>query len=374
MLANMVIVGICFVIFWGTYFPLVSEAITGHQASVAAPWFDRYTAPLAMLLVVLSGIGPLMAWRRATLANLRHNMLRPLLGMLIVLTVLLAFGITQKPLALVMFCCAAFALGAVGQELWRGATVRAAATGQPRPVAMLGLMRRNRRRYGGYIVHAGFAMLMIGVAASSSFMDATLPTLQVGQSTKIGAYTMRYVRPTATVTPQSDTAHTGATLSLGAVLRVTRGGHYVTTLRPQEGFYDSANAAEGSVGHLIGGEVVSHVSLLSTPARNIWSAIAPDIGVHRLQRIVEVGNETISINQPEAQWYALGYLAHAYLKNPPPAEFNLRVQPLLIWIWIGAIIIAGGGLIALWPPPSVVVRRVSVRAARRRRSAGLARA
>src|SRR5437763_5012006 len=74
---NVVLVGLCFVIFWGTYFPLISEALTGHEASVGPPWFDRYTVPLALILVLLSGIGPVIAWRRATLANARRNFLAP---------------------------------------------------------------------------------------------------------------------------------------------------------------------------------------------------------------------------------------------------------------------------------------------------------
>ncbi len=74
---NLVLVGLCFVIFWGTYFPLISEALTGQEASVGPPWFDRYTVPLALILVLLSGIGPVIAWRRATLANARRNFLVP---------------------------------------------------------------------------------------------------------------------------------------------------------------------------------------------------------------------------------------------------------------------------------------------------------
>src|SRR5664280_2462726 len=110
---NVVLVALCFVIFWGTYFPLISEALTGNEASVGPPWFDRYTVPLALLLVLLSGIGPVIAWRRATLANARRNFVAPLLSALVVLVVLLAAGVSQTPFALAMFCCAAFVLGAV---------------------------------------------------------------------------------------------------------------------------------------------------------------------------------------------------------------------------------------------------------------------
>src|SRR5438445_9205489 len=92
---NVVLVGLCFVIFWGTYFPLISEALTGHEASVGPPWFDRYTVPLALVLVLLSGIGPVIAWRRATLANARRNFNVPVHAALGTLLVLLAVGLPQ---------------------------------------------------------------------------------------------------------------------------------------------------------------------------------------------------------------------------------------------------------------------------------------
>src|SRR6202049_1782930 len=96
---NLVLVGLCFVIFWGTYFPLISEALTGREASVGPPWFDRYTVPLALVLVLLSGIGPVIAWRRASLANARRNFAVPLGVALVALVALLAAGVQDKPLA-----------------------------------------------------------------------------------------------------------------------------------------------------------------------------------------------------------------------------------------------------------------------------------
>ncbi|HLH15416.1 MAG TPA: cytochrome c-type biogenesis CcmF C-terminal domain-containing protein, partial [Solirubrobacteraceae bacterium] len=198
LLNNLVLVGLCFVILWGTYFPLISEALTGREASVGPPWFDRYTVPLALVLVLLSGIGPVIAWRRATLANARRNFLAPVLFALLTLGALaLVFPSMpgSKPLALSMFCCAAFAVASVGQEFFRGARARRAMVGEAPPLALVGLVRRNRRRYGGYIVHIGMAVLFIGVAASSSFQHVNELSLSPGQSTRVGAYTVRYVRP-----------------------------------------------------------------------------------------------------------------------------------------------------------------------------------
>jgi cytochrome c-type biogenesis protein CcmF len=367
---NVVLVALCFVIFWGTYFPLISQALTGTEASVGPPWFDRYTVPLALVLVLLSGIGPVIAWRRATFANARRNFLAPISLALITLALLLAFGVTRSGFAVAMFCCAAFVLGSIGQEFFRGTRARRAIAGEPAPIALLALVRRNRRRYGGYVVHIGIAVLFVGVAASSSFQHATEQRLSPGGSTHVGAYTIHYVRPTASITPKNDSAHTGSTLNIGAVLAVSKHGHHVATLRPSEGFYDSGEPAQGTVGHLIGGQAVSHISMSAGVTRDVWTAIAPDISTPLLQRIVTIGNRTLSA---EEGLVAIGVLAREYLKHPPAAQFHFIVSPLVMWIWIGGLIVLGGALIAIWPAPSAVRRRVAMRA-RSRATRGLARA
>jgi cytochrome c-type biogenesis protein CcmF len=355
---NVVLVALCFVIFWGTYFPLISEALTGKAASVGPPWFDRYTVPLALILILLSGIGPVVAWRRATLANVRRNFLAPVSVASATLAILLLAGATGRPFALAMFGCAAFVLACVAQEFLRGVRARRAMAGEAVPVALVALVRRNRRRYGGYIVHVGIAVLFVGVAASSSFQRALEPTLSVGQSSRVGAYTVHYVRPTATVTPGNDAAHTGATLSLGAVLNVSKHGRHVATLYPSEGYYASDEPSQGSVGSLIGGQPVSHVAMSAGVTRDVWSAIAPNIETPQLKRIVEVGNRTIPFAHPEEALIAVAYLARSYLQNPPPAQFHFIVSPLVMWIWIGGLISGMGALIAIWPAPSTVRRRV----------------
>jgi cytochrome c-type biogenesis protein CcmF len=362
---NLVLVGLCFVIFWGTYFPLISEALTGQEASVGPPWFDRYTVPLALILVLLSGIGPVIAWRRATFANARRNFLAPVTLALVTLLSLELAGAAHKPLAVTMFCCAAFVLGSIGQEFLRGTRARHAMAGEPPPLALLALVRRNRRRYGGYIVHLGIAVLFVGVAASSSFQHATELGLSPGQSARVGAYTVRYVRPTATVTPKYDAAHTGSTMSLGALLDVTKGGRHVATLNPSEGFYASDEPSQGTVGSLIGGQPVSHVAMDAGFTRDVWTAVEPDIEAPELERIVKAGNRTLP---PEDAIVAIGYLAKTYLQHPPQAQFHFIVSPLVMWIWLGGFIVVGGALIAIWPAPRTVRRRVPTRSRSRVRA------
>jgi cytochrome c-type biogenesis protein CcmF len=368
---NLVLVGLAFVIFWGTWFPKISEAVTGQAASVGGPWFDRYTVPLALILVLLSGIGPVIAWRRGTLRGVLRNLAAPIAVGLLTLVVLVAAGVTQRPAALAMFCCAAFVFGSVAQELWRGTRVRRAVSGEIPPVALLELVRRNRRRYGGYIVHIGIAVLFVGVAASSSFQHVAQLSLSPGQSTRVGSYTIRYVRPTATITPRYDPTHTGSILNVGGVLRVSQHGHYVTTLRPSENFYESEEESQGSVGHLIGGQPVSSVGISASFTRDVWSAIAPEIETPRLKRIIAVGNRTIPFSRPDEGLFVIDFLAHEYLQHTPPAQFHLLVSPLVNWIWIGGLIVFGGGLLALspgWGALQAVRRRVA-----RLRAAGVGR-
>jgi cytochrome c-type biogenesis protein CcmF len=397
-LNNLLLVGLAFVIFWGTYFPLISKVFTGNESSVGPPWFDRYTVPLALALVLLSGVGPLLAWRRATAANARRNLLAPAIASLLVLVAAVAAGVPGNVKALLMFTFAGFAIAAVAQEFWRGMRARRALADEPAPKALLALVRRNRRRYGGYTVHLGIAVLFVGVAASSSFHHQNETSLAVGQSTHVGAYTIRYVRPTATVhdAPVLDNAlrgvlrtypqgaqvglaHDGTDLNhvldLGAVLDVSKGGRHVVTLYPSKSYYDIADPTQGSVGELLGGQAVSNVGLSSGVLRDIWSAFDLDITSTPLQRIVDRGNQIVPFNRTDLAMVTVAALAGAYMAQPPPAQFNLLVSPLIAWIWAGGLIILGGGLIALWPAAGALAarRRATVREVSRV-ARGLARA
>jgi cytochrome c-type biogenesis protein CcmF len=366
LLNNIVLVGLCFVIFWGTFFPLISQAATGTSATVAAPWFDRYTVPLALMLVLLSGVGPLIAWRRATLANARRNFALPLgaaAAMAILAYTVVPIG--SSPTTVLLFCGATFAIVGIGQEYWRGMRARRASTREAPPVALLSMIRRNRRRYGGYIVHVGIAVVFIGVAASSAFQRTATVTMHRGQSVRVGAYTERYVGATGSV--NADPHHTGATLTLGAVLRITRDGHYVTTLRPSDGFYPSAGIVPGhDVSSLINGDAVSIVSLHTSARRDLWAAVTPPEGGLPEASLVSKADTLIPPTSPGTDQVLLAYrllsaIKTHYLHFPPPVQFTLLASPLVVWIWIGGLIVLGGGLVAIWPAPAAVRRRVQAR-------------
>jgi cytochrome c-type biogenesis protein CcmF len=361
MLNNVLLVGLTFVIFWGTFFPLISGAITGTESEVGAPWFDRYTVPLALMLVLLSGIGPVIPWRRATLANARRNFTLPLLAALAMLVAAFTLiPISSSPATVALFCCAVFVFAAVGQEFWRGWRVRRATSSDTPPLALLSMIRRNRRRYGGYIVHVGVAVLFIGVGASATFQRSHYVELKPGQSNVVAGYAMKVVRPTAAIV--TDPTSTGALLTLGAIVRVTRNGHYVTTLHPTAEFFPDLTGAEGPVGSLIGGDSVSELSLDSSFRRDISAAIDAPSVQGALQGEINRANVLVNSDTagPKARvtlsYVLLAAIAHGYLTHTPAAQFKLTSSPLVMWLWIGALIVFAGGLTAIWPTGGATAR------------------
>ncbi len=189
-----------------------------------------------------------------------------------------------------MFSLGAFVVASVVQEFWRGVGARRAMTRDAPPVALAQLVRRNRRRYGGYIVHAGLAVLLVGVAASSSFQHSHDVLLKPGQSVAVDGYNVRYARPTAAATP--------AKLSFGAVLDVTKGGKHVTTLTTSRGFYPSQDASLGEIGRFFNGQADSNVGLRAGLTRDIWAAVNPDLTP--LQGLINQGNRVFAAATQQA--------------------------------------------------------------------------
>jgi cytochrome c-type biogenesis protein CcmF len=342
LLNNLALVGLCFVIMWGTFFPLISELATGRKASVGPPWFDRYTVPLAIALVFLSGIGPAIAWRRTTPRNLRRNFLFPFTAAGITFVVGWRLAGEPKATTLAMFSAAAFAVAAVGQEFWRGARARHAATGASLPIALATLVGRNRRRYGGYLVHVGMALLFLGVAASSAFQDVRDVRLQPGQSVRVKDYEIRYVRATGKLDHEK--------LSLGALLRVSKDGHRVATLAPSRGYYPSPDARQfGPIGRYFEGEATSEVGLKTGVERDIWTSVEPNID--SFAPMVDGIDRRFPLADRGAQDLLLNVIAERYRLDPPPAGFRMIVSPLVTWIWLGGLVAIAGALVALWPRP-----------------------
>src|SRR5689334_7580636 len=191
---NLILLVACFTVLWGTLFPVLSEWVQGTKVTVGAPFFNRVNIPVALLLLLLTAVGPLLAWRKTSVESLKRNFLVPTLGALAVAIILIVFGMRpwqeQSALySLMTICLAVLVTVTVFSEFVRGGRVIARHTGQTLLGGMTRLAHRNTRRYGGYIVHFGVALVMIGLAGSAFNQDKE-KEMGYGDSMKVGAYTL----------------------------------------------------------------------------------------------------------------------------------------------------------------------------------------
>src|SRR4051812_47547936 len=365
---NLVLVAMAFVVFFWTFLPLISEAL-GNKVSVGPPVYNQYIVPLALMLVLLSGIGPVAAWRRTTLKTVRRNFVWPIAAALVTFFGLLAAGVTQSIPAVLMFAFAALVVAVVAPGVVRGTSARPAVMGGAPPRAGFALVGRNRRRYGGYIVHVGMALLFVGVAGSSAFQHAHDVTLQAGQTTKVGDYVVRYVRPTAAIATRAGDLEK---ISFGAVLDVKKNGKHLTTLRPSKAYFPSQDETNlGPIGRFFEGDATSEVGMKAGLRRDLWTAMSPDIS--KMRPLIDKGDKAFAAIDgkvpPQTQAIYLGQaingLVQRYRTQPPPASFRVISSPLVAWIWIGGLVVFSGGLIALWPAGDPARGRVRGRYAAR---------
>jgi cytochrome c-type biogenesis protein CcmF len=190
---NLILLGICFTIFWGTIFPVISEWVRGVKITVGPPFFNKVNAPLGLSLLFLTGIGPIIAWRRATPRNLQRNFAGPLGFGLACGLALFALGMRQLA-GLVSFSLCSFVAATIALEFYRGTRARQTLVGESAAVALAHLVSKNHRRYGGYVIHAGVVLIFLGIAGSSLFKDEVQATVAEGQTFSIGRYQLRFDR------------------------------------------------------------------------------------------------------------------------------------------------------------------------------------
>ena len=225
---NLILVGLAFSVFWGTVFPVISEAVRGIKITVGPPFFNKVNAPLGLILLFLMGVGPVIAWRRATLRNLQRNFLAPVaLGA--VGGFILLLGGMGNYYAVVSFSLCLFVLTTIVMEFYRGLRARQAMVGETALRALGHLIAKNRRRYGGYIVHVGVVMIFLAITGTSAFKQEKQITVRPGESFPMGGYTLRYDG-----LQQSETPHLA---SLTATVAVLDAGRQIDTLRPEKRFY-----------------------------------------------------------------------------------------------------------------------------------------
>lgn len=294
---NLILLAACFTILWGTLFPVISEYVQGHKVTVGPPFYDRVELPIGLFLLLLTGIGPLLAWRSASLKSVRRNFILPGATTLATAVVLLAVGLRPWRDQAMLYSLVAFSLGAgvvtaIGSEFLRGAFVIRAHTRKNIVSSMVHLTRRNTRRYGGYVVHFGIVIIMIGIAGGA-FKQSREVEMNDGQSVTIGPYRLVCNSYTQDSNPNYDTEF--------ALLDVFRGNQKVTQLAPEKRFYTASQQPL---------TVVANHQTLGWDLYVIYAGKDPSNGL-------------------------------------PILRFFLN--PLMAWIWIGVVIVAGGTLIALTP-------------------------
>jgi cytochrome c-type biogenesis protein CcmF len=220
-------------------------------------------------------------------------------------------------------------------------------TGNSPIVALAGAVSRNRRRYGGYVVHVGMAVLFVGVAASSAFEHVSQLSLTPGQSARVDGYRLRYVRPTASVSARK--------VDLGAVIDVSRSGHHVTTLTPAMGYYPIIDAGLGPVASYLDGNAESAIGLSAGVRRDIWASVDPNLD--SFQSMISGIDSRFPRAGGPTQLLLLSFVAARYKTAPPPATFRFIVSPLVEWIWLGGLIAGAGAVLALWPSSPARRRR-----------------
>ncbi len=225
---NLILVGIAFAVFWGTMFPVISEAVRGVKITVGPPFFNKVNAPLGLILLFLMGVGPVIAWRRATWAHLKRTFAGPVITGLVAGALCFIGGI-RNYWAIVSFSLIFFVLATIFAEFYRGVRARQAMVGDSVFRALSQLIAKNRRRYGGYIIHVGIVMIFVAITGTSIFRIEKQVTLNQGESFEIGGYELRY-----NGLEERDTLHIAY---LMANMSVFVDGRQVDTLRPEKRFY-----------------------------------------------------------------------------------------------------------------------------------------
>jgi cytochrome c-type biogenesis protein CcmF len=184
---NLILLASCFAVLWGTLFPVISEAVTGDKISVDPPFFDRVMVPIGLAMMLLTGIGPLVAWRRSSIESLKRAFLWPSVAALALMAVLAGFGVWRHPYALISFGLCLFVTVTVAIEFFKGALAIRAKDGGNLVSAMITLTHRNTRRYGGYVVHMGIVFMFIGFTGSAFNRSETIQ-VATGSTFHIGRY------------------------------------------------------------------------------------------------------------------------------------------------------------------------------------------
>jgi cytochrome c-type biogenesis protein CcmF len=308
---NLILIGITFAVFWGTIFPVLSEAVRGVKITVGPPFFDRVIAPLALALMFLMGVGPLIAWRKASRSNLMKSFAAPAIVGVASGTAFFYAGNVRNWYVLTAFSLAAFVLATVIVEFRRGVEARRHLVGESRPKALVNLVAKNNRRYGGYVIHLGVIAAFVGIVASSFFKIEVKRSVHPNETIAVGAFRLRYVGVDSADTPHLQTA-------IARLELLDDHGRSIETLEPAKLFYKKPQ------------QPATKVAIRSTPMNDLYVVLA---GIDDATGL---------------------------------ATFDIFLTPMVFWLWAGGLLMAIGAVVVMWPN---VRERVAIAAAVRRATA-----
>jgi cytochrome c-type biogenesis protein CcmF len=288
---NWILLFCAFFVLFATMFPTLSEAITGERITIGPPFFNRWMVPIGLVLLVLTGVGPLLAWRKTSVSNLRFQFLWPIVSATVTAALVLALGVRVWSSG-ICFVFSGFVFGTIFQEFWRGAVIRRRSTGTDLFTAAIGLVGRSRRRYGGYVVHVGIVLMCLGFAGQG-FKQSEQAMLKPGQQTTVGDYTVRMdaLRVTQDNTKQMVTGH----------FTVFDGANEIAKMYPARWFFNKHE------------EPTTEVAIRRTLTEDLY------------------------LNMP------------SYGVKDQSANLEITVNPLVNWIWLGFAVMALGTGIVLLP-------------------------
>ena len=320
---NLLLLGITFAVAWGTLFPLITEGLFGEVRNVGPPYFNRVNIPIGLILLAVMGIGPVIAWRRASPRNLRRNFALPLAAGAGTLAVLFLMGV-RHGMALATFAISAFVMTIVVTEFWKGTRARARIAGEGVMRAFTGLVKRNRRRWGGYVVHAGVVVVFMGLSGAA-FDTVVKQELAPGESMTIrSAFGNEYRLVYESLSVSENVNRNDWRWT--ALVTVSRNGERIGMMRPERRYYPVMDQGSTEVG--------------------IASSVLEDFYVTPADVDLESGSERV--------------------------VFEIKALPLVPWIWCGGLIVAIGALVGLWPTAPAPARAASRRRVRGPLPAGAA--
>jgi len=288
---NLILLASCFAVLWGTLFPVLMEALTNEKESIDAPYYNRVNVPIALFLLFLTGVGPLIAWRKSSFNSLKRAFLVPSIVGLALIAALLASGI-HNPAPLLSFGLCAFVATTIIAEFWKGSRAIQLKERLPFPKAVFQLTWRNTRRYGGYLVHMGIVILFIGLTGSA-FNKHETRSLGLNQSLRFGRYDLKLLSVTNDENPNYQYSR--------AVLEVSSDGKVIDQLSPEIRVYKSSQEQSSFVGIR---------RRLNEDLYITFQGIAPD---------------------------------------NTKAIFQLYVFPLVSWMWVSYYVLLAGTIICLIP-------------------------